>query len=346
MAQKKKLQVFISSTFADLKQERQAAVEAILTAGHIPAGMELFTAGYESQMNVIKRWIDESDVYLLILGGRYGSIEPTTEKSYTHLEYEYAVEKQKPLFAVVIDEEYLEQKLKQYGFEVIERERQESLKNFRAYVLTKMVRFFSDPRDIKLAILETLSEFERRPELVGWIAGSEAIDGGALAGELARLAKENSQLRAQLQVSTSSPATYNGLTFQHMYKLLTSNTVDAYGLSGEILRSLKRIADAFGDSRTNTLHFLWFISGVFQDWQSLTETDPNIRKLINRLIELGIIEKTEGASTLVMRSYYRLTSGSKEFLVRMRVEFELAAAEDYILRTMEDLKPQTQRIPV
>jgi len=39
MAQKKKLQVFISSTYTDLKEERQAAVGAILTAGHIPAGM-------------------------------------------------------------------------------------------------------------------------------------------------------------------------------------------------------------------------------------------------------------------------------------------------------------------
>jgi Domain of unknown function (DUF4062) len=57
-----------------LRKERQAAVEAILTAGHIPAGMELFTAGDESQMEVIKRWIAESDVFLLILGGRYGSL--------------------------------------------------------------------------------------------------------------------------------------------------------------------------------------------------------------------------------------------------------------------------------
>lgn len=82
MTQSKKLQVFVSSTFADLKDERQAAVEAILTAGHIPAGMELFAAGDESQMNVIKRWIDESDVYLLILGARYGSIESKSQKSY------------------------------------------------------------------------------------------------------------------------------------------------------------------------------------------------------------------------------------------------------------------------
>lgn len=78
---KKRLQVFVSSTFLDLKEERQAAVEAILTAGHIPAGMELFTAGDESQMTVIKQWINESDVYLLILGGRFGSIEPKSEKS-------------------------------------------------------------------------------------------------------------------------------------------------------------------------------------------------------------------------------------------------------------------------
>ncbi|WP_210422467.1 DUF4062 domain-containing protein [Spirosoma sp. KCTC 42546] len=41
MAQRRKLQVFVSSTYTDLKEERQAAVEAILTARHIPAGMEL-----------------------------------------------------------------------------------------------------------------------------------------------------------------------------------------------------------------------------------------------------------------------------------------------------------------
>lgn len=34
---KKKLQVFVSSTWTDMILERQAAVEAILEAGHIPA---------------------------------------------------------------------------------------------------------------------------------------------------------------------------------------------------------------------------------------------------------------------------------------------------------------------
>ncbi|MGP8291979.1 DUF4062 domain-containing protein, partial [Vreelandella zhanjiangensis] len=104
---RKRLQVFVSSTFTDLVEQRQAAVEAILTAGHIPAGMELFTAGDESQMDVIRQWIDESDIYLIIVGGRYGSVDPKTQKSYTQLEYEYAVESDKPIFACVINESAL-----------------------------------------------------------------------------------------------------------------------------------------------------------------------------------------------------------------------------------------------
>ena len=80
---KKKLQIFVSSTYTDLKEERQAAVEAILKSGNIPAGMELFTAGNESQLETITRWIDDSDIYFLILGGRYGNIEPKTGKSFS-----------------------------------------------------------------------------------------------------------------------------------------------------------------------------------------------------------------------------------------------------------------------
>src|SRR3954462_12833984 len=104
----KRFQIFISSTFRDLRDERQAAVEAILKEGDIPAGMELFAAGDESQMEVIRRWIDESDLFMLILGGRYGQIAPNTDKSYIQLEYEYAVQQKKHPFAVVLKDERLQ----------------------------------------------------------------------------------------------------------------------------------------------------------------------------------------------------------------------------------------------
>lgn len=94
----KKYQVFISSTYKDLIEERQKAVEAILNAGHIPAGMELFHAGDETQKELISEWIEDSDIYVLILGGRYGSLD-TDGMGYTHWEYEKAKELGKPIFS-------------------------------------------------------------------------------------------------------------------------------------------------------------------------------------------------------------------------------------------------------
>ncbi len=219
----KKLQVFVSSTFIDLTHERQAAVEAILTAGHIPAGMELFTSGDESQMEVIKQWIDESDVYLLILGGRYGSIEPKSEKSYVHLEYEYALSKGKPLFACAIDEKAIEPRAKREGLKVVETENPQKLKEFRAEVLTRIVRFWEDSKDIKLAIMETLSGLARREELAGWVRSTTQSNVPALADEVARLSKENAGLRDKL--STSTQETFTGLTFAELKAVLEKSNL-------------------------------------------------------------------------------------------------------------------------
>ncbi|HEX8197682.1 MAG TPA: DUF4062 domain-containing protein [Pyrinomonadaceae bacterium] len=227
MAQKKKLQVFISSTFDDLKSERQAAVEAILTAGHIPAGMELFTSGDESQMKVIKRWIDESDVFLLILGGRYGSIEPKSKKSYIHLEYEYAIKQGKPYFALVITEDYLKERIKQLGADVIEQDNPQKLREFRATVLKKISEFWDNSTKLQLQIHKKMAEFSRNENLVGWIPGNEAINTGALAEEILRLTKENAELREQI-AKIDNTSTFTGSEegeFQYVFEKLNRDLV-------------------------------------------------------------------------------------------------------------------------
>ncbi|MGW5955746.1 DUF4062 domain-containing protein [Bacillus mycoides] len=193
---KKKLQIFISSTYIDLKDERQAAVEAILDSGHIPAGMELFKAGNEDQLKTIKRWIDESDVYLLILGGRYGSVEPASGKSYTHLEYEYAIEKGMTVFAVVLSEALLFSKAAQMGADnVFEQREQDKYKRFKEFVHTKVIRRVEDLKDIKLSIHTTLNEFKDLYEFSGWVKGSEVEDNTELIKENRELLKENTKLK-------------------------------------------------------------------------------------------------------------------------------------------------------
>jgi hypothetical protein len=193
----KRYQVFICSTFEDLKPERQAAVEAILKAGHIPAGMELFTAGDKSQMEVIRQWIDQSDLFMLILGARYGSLEPTTGRSYTELEFEYARERGKPFFAVVLSESGLAQKVHQHGLAVVEQINENAYRQFRKVVTSQLCAFFDDPKGVKLAVLETLPQLTAGRELAGWVSARSVAADPEIAREIARLSAENEQLRRQ-----------------------------------------------------------------------------------------------------------------------------------------------------
>ena len=197
---KKKLQVFVSSTYTDMLAERQAAVEAILRTGHIPAGMELFAGGQRiSIRDGIRRWIDDSDVFMLILGGRYGSTEPKSGKSYIQLEYEYAADKKKPLFAAVISDSYLESKVKAAGSSAIETAHGVLLNTFRATVKDKICRFFGDVNELKLIVFESLSNFERHEGLAGWIHGSDVVDPKTTLEELSRLQTENVTLRRRVE---------------------------------------------------------------------------------------------------------------------------------------------------
>jgi Domain of unknown function (DUF4062) len=321
MPSTRKLQVFVSSTYADLKEQRQAAVEAILTAGHIPAGMELFTAGDQSQMEVIRRWIDESDVFLLILGGRYGSLEPTTGKSYTQLEYEYAIEKGKPLFAVVVNEAVIEERVKSAGISVIEIENAAQLREFRQLVLSKMVRFWSDVRDIKLAVLERLGELNRRSDLIGWVPGDQAVSGSFLAEEIARLTSENSELRKRLITSgAGEQTTINGLSYEELRELLQRDIVDASDFSAEEAAKLQEAANKLGHSSINLVTLLWRVQNQrFERLPVRVERNAPPIRYYQRLQFYGLIE-FEGYTNDSYAVY--LTSDGKKFVLRLMTKLQ------------------------
>lgn len=196
----KKLQVFVSSTYTDLIDERQAAVEAILDAGHIPAGMELFKAGNESQLKTIYKWIDNSDVYMLILGGRYGSIEQESNMSYTELEYRYALSKNIPVFAVVLSESFLTDKINALGLSAAtEQKAPEKYQAFKSFVMSKIIREVNDCKDIKIAIHSTLNEFLNEYDLIGWVRNTDENDTVQLLKDKCALTEENNSLSKEIQ---------------------------------------------------------------------------------------------------------------------------------------------------
>lgn len=175
----KKLQVFISSTFTDMQEERQAAVEAILKCGHIPAGMELFSADNKKQFEVIKTWIKNSDVFLLILGGRYGSIEASSNKSYIQLEYEYAKHIGKKPIAIVLSDKGIASKATEGIYDIYNLEANTpEYKKFKDNIIaSKMCEFFDNKASLKSCIFSMLRNCEENiNQYHGWIRGEKDIN--------------------------------------------------------------------------------------------------------------------------------------------------------------------------
>ncbi|HIS10603.1 MAG TPA: DUF4062 domain-containing protein, partial [Candidatus Avibacteroides excrementipullorum] len=143
---KKKYQIFISSTYSDLKEERKVVTEAILELGHMPYGMEVFPAANASQWEWIKQAIDESDYYIVIIGGKYGSIKSDTGLSYTESEYNYAIQKGIPSIAFIIDESVDLPKSKTET----DSEKEEKLNRFKKHISeTRLCKFYKSPQDLK-----------------------------------------------------------------------------------------------------------------------------------------------------------------------------------------------------
>lgn len=308
---KKRLQVFISSTYVDLIEERQAAVSAVLKSGHIPAGMELFTAGDKSQWEIIKRWIDESDVYMLILGGRYGSVEPESGVSYTELEYNYALETGKPLFAVVIDDQALEAKVKDRGTSVMETERPAELKLFRKKVLDNMSAFFEDLKDIRLCVMESLPEIAVTRQLSGWVSGNEVPDTKGLVDEIAKLnaqivelTKENSDLSKKL---ANNPKLTTEKEFQELSEVLKK--ID--------IKIPPNLSDGKEDA-TNTLYNLFvlvkdhMVTGITNQVQQDESVYFLYSNVCPKLQIHGLVQNEKVASVRWRR--FSITKKGQEFL--------------------------------
>lgn len=200
-----KYQVFLSSTYSDLAEERENIIKAILEMYHIPIGMEMFSAEDEDQWEIIRRTIEVSDYYVLVLGLRYGS--KTSEGiSFTQKEYEYALEKNIPILAFVMKDTVS-----------LSRDKRDDdlseINKFRELVLTnsKMAQFWETKDQlIKSVSISLMKQIMQKPG-IGWIRGDKARADEALSKELTALSKENRELRERVmdlesKISSKLPA--------------------------------------------------------------------------------------------------------------------------------------------
>ena len=165
----KKYQIFISSTYEDLKEERKKVQDAILSIYQFPIGMEMFSAADEDQWEIIRETIDSSDYYILIIAHRYGSVIKEGKYagiSYTQKEFRYALERKIPVLAFLIDESVpvMPKKMEE------NEKKRKKLGTFKEEVKNgRMVQFWTNKDDLANLVTNALNKQINRGKRPGWI---------------------------------------------------------------------------------------------------------------------------------------------------------------------------------
>ncbi|NNE83919.1 MAG: DUF4062 domain-containing protein [Alphaproteobacteria bacterium] len=184
--------MFVSSTYEDLKPERDQVIKGILEMGHIPVGMEMFSAGDEQQWDVIKKQIEQSDYYVVIVAHRYGSMDGNL--SYTEKEYDYAVSLELPTLGFILETDV------EWPAEWIENNKDihKRLESFKTKVSRRMVSYWKSADDLYgkcgIALMKAFNTHPRE----GWVRASSA-NTGEMPEEITRLSKENGTLWAEIR---------------------------------------------------------------------------------------------------------------------------------------------------
>lgn len=248
---KKKYQIFVSSTFEDLKDERKKVQDTILSMYQFPIGMEMFSAADEEQWEIIQDTIDSSDYYVLIIGHRYGSVIGEGEYagiSYTEKEFKYALSKGIPILAFIID------KSVPVTTDKIEDdvEKKAKLESFKIDVMTgRTVQWWTSIEDLANKVMNSPNKEINKGKRPGWIR-ADKINIADIQSEnielnriIRRLESEKAELQKQIvhrkpefifKINDGNPLKYpyNRIDVEDVreeYKPLIKEDVGAYDIS-------------------------------------------------------------------------------------------------------------------
>jgi len=195
----KRYQVFISSTYTDLTEERRYVTQALMEMDCIPAGMELFPAADEEQWEFIKKVIDDCDYYLLIIGGKYGSTS-ADGISYTEKEYDYAVGKGIKVICLI----HKNQDAIPMGKSETDPDMKKKLISFCEKVKKgRIVKFWEKPEDLKVQTVYSLNHAIKNYPAIGFVRANLVPDESSLL-EMNKMRNRITELETQLAYASNN----------------------------------------------------------------------------------------------------------------------------------------------
>ena len=293
----KKYQVFISSTYSDLKEERRKILDILLMADCIPAGMEAFVASDVEQFEVIKKVIELCDYYILIIGKRYGSINEQTGLSYTEMEYEYAKQLGIPVLVFALDE----------SVEVSEDKRETdpekiaALASFRQKALdNRLATIWKTQDELTGAVAVSIMRATKQIQRPGWQRATD-YDEASLRRDIMTLQKEKDKLAADLNaakkqitsLTTVSDIAFEGYIVSIDYKKHNVSASPSYGtIKRELPELFKIISTQMMDvALTESGIESALITNLFPQYPhnyKFTDTQL-VKKILNQLKALNLL---------------------------------------------------------
>ena len=248
MEHKKLYQIFVSSTFTDLKEERKEVADCVINSGNIPNGMERFPATSGKPLGYIYKMIDWSDYYILILGARYGSYDNDLKMSYTEAEYEYARKKGKYILPFCLNgyeksSSFLEQ-------DDVTKER--LIKFHNKIKENHMPAFWEDKHELYKVVATALRNAMDESPQVGWMRADEVE-------KLDTQTKEIQSLQAKLISSTE----YSNQLEEKLNNLMPCGDLDYMSKAIKFTVSLNKKRNRYGGNDTlkqsATLELCWLV---------------------------------------------------------------------------------------
>ena len=172
-----KLSVFVGSPKKDLKDIRQRIIQAILEAGHIPDGMELWASDARPTLKTINEKLDLCDVHIVILGLSYGQILKKKEISFVEWEYEQSRDANRPIISFLLEKEAFENgwkekppkdKKEEEGY----RRLWEELRSKSVCKLYSSIQMETIDKDIINALNQVIDSGQLR-DLSGWVRSAK-----------------------------------------------------------------------------------------------------------------------------------------------------------------------------
>jgi len=189
----KRYSVFISSTFEDLRDERRSVQDTIIEVGDFPVQMESFPASDQDAFDLITSLLDQCDYYVLIIGGRYGTVS-TDELSFTHREFRYAVAIGIPVLVMLHGDRG---KISAEKTELSQQGRRR-LDAFIEEASTGRTRkTWTTVGDLKAAVLNALANAKQTKPRIGWVRG-DAVANVEILEQLNDVRQENAKFRDAL----------------------------------------------------------------------------------------------------------------------------------------------------